>query len=115
MVDQTGLRLPHSEGLAECFESQLPMQAIADGPPYDAAGKQVDDDGQIQPALPGPYVADIGAPLLIGALGREVLAEQVRRDRQAVMTVGGALETALLPGLQAVLAHQPGCPPPTDG
>jgi Spy/CpxP family protein refolding chaperone len=31
------------------------------------------------------------------------------------MTVGGALETALLPGLQAVLAHQPGCPPPTDG
>jgi len=39
----------------------------------------------------------------------------VRRDRQAVMAVGGALETALLPGFQAILAHQPGCPPPTDG
>jgi hypothetical protein len=76
MVDQTGLRLPHGEGFAECFESQLPMQAIADGPPDDAAGKQVDDDCQIQPSFAGPDIADIGAPLRIGALGREVLAEQ---------------------------------------
>lgn len=36
MVDQTGLRLPHGEGFAECFESQLLVQAIADGPPDDA-------------------------------------------------------------------------------
>jgi hypothetical protein len=50
--------------------------AIADGPPDDAAGKQVDDDCQIQPSFAGPDIADIGAPLRIGALGREVLAEQ---------------------------------------
>jgi hypothetical protein len=31
---------------------------------------------QIQPSFAGPDIADIGAPLRIGALGREVLAEQ---------------------------------------
>jgi hypothetical protein len=36
------------------------MQAIADRPSDDAAGKQVDDNGQIQPALAGPDIADIG-------------------------------------------------------
>jgi hypothetical protein len=52
------------------------VQAVTDGPANDAAGEQVDDHGQIQPSFAGPDIADIGAPLLIGTLGREVLLEQ---------------------------------------
>src|SRR5829696_7768393 len=53
------------------------------------------------------YLRNIGAPLLVRALSREVLLEQVGRDRKGVMAVRGALEAPLLPGLEAVLAHQP--------
>src|ERR1044071_7563863 len=62
----------------------------------------------------GPDIGDVGAPLLVWPGCREVLIEQVRRDRPSMMAVRGPLEPPLLPSLQTVVAHQPGDPAATD-
>lgn len=90
------------------------MQPIAGGPADNAAGKQVEDNREIQPAFPGPDVRDVDAPFLIGSLGLEHLAEQVRCHGPGELAVGGALEPTLLAGDKAVLTHQPGRAPATD-
>src|SRR5918993_3150297 len=115
MVKQAGCWSSNNEGSSQRGQHQLFVQAIAGGPTHDTPGIKVDDDRQVQPALSRPDVADVGAPLLVGALGREVLVEEVRRDREGVQAVGGALEAARLPGSEAVLAHQPGRPATTHG
>ena len=67
MVDQTGCGAPHGKRFSECRKSEVPMQAISHRPADDAAGKQVDDNCQIQPTLAGPDVGDVGGPLLVRA------------------------------------------------
>src|SRR4028119_2460201 len=52
----------------------------------------------------------MSAPHFSSGLGREVLGEQVGRDREGMKAVGGALEAAWLPGSETVLAHQPSRP-----
>jgi hypothetical protein len=66
MMDQTCLRPAHGESLLESRQGQGTVQSIAGRPADDAAGEQVEDDRQIQPAFRGPYVRDVDAPLLIG-------------------------------------------------
>ena len=90
------------------------MQPVAGGPADDPAGEQVDDDRKVQPTFAGPDVGDVGAPFLVGPGCREVLIEQVWRDRPSVLAVGGALEPPLLPSPEPVLPHQAGCPAATD-
>ena len=46
---------------------------------------------------------------------REVLVQQIGRDRPGVRTVRGSFETTLLARGQAVLAHQAGCPAASYG
>ena len=91
------------------------MQPIAGGPADDPAGEQVDDDGEVQPPFTRPDVGDVGAPFLVGPGCREVLIEQVRRDRPGVMAVGSPLEPPLLPRSEPILAHQAGYPAAADG
>lgn len=78
--------------------------AIANNPANEAAREQVDDDGQVDPSLPRPNVRDIDAPLLIGAIGRKDLVDDVRCYRPTVLAVSGAFEPALLTRLDVVLA-----------
>ena len=47
MMDQSGGRSPHDDGLAQSFERQFAVQTVADSPADDATGKQIDDDRQI--------------------------------------------------------------------
>jgi hypothetical protein len=61
-----------------------------------------------------PHVGDVGTPLLVGPRCREVLIEQVRRDRSGVMAVGRPLEPPLLPCPEPVLARQSGYPAAPD-
>ena len=57
-----------------------------------AARKQVDDDTQIQPALVGLDVGDVGHPDLIGLRGIEALLQPVLSDdsRLAAISAGAA-------------------------
>jgi hypothetical protein len=45
------------------------------------SGEQVEDHGQIEPALTGWNVGDIRQPDLIGLRGREIPIRQIGRDR----------------------------------
>jgi hypothetical protein len=114
MVDQPGCRTAQGQGFAQSGESQVSVQPVASCPADDPTCEQVDDNGEVQPAFAGPHVGDVGTPLLIGPGCREVLIEQVRRDRPGVMAVGGPLEPQLLPSPQAVVAHQPSDPAAAD-
>jgi hypothetical protein len=110
MMDQPLVRSPDCQGLAQRLQSKLLVQAVTDGPTDNPPSEQIQDHGQIQPALVCPYVRDIRRPILVRALRREILIEQVGSERKRVMAVGGVLERALLPDLEPVLAYQPGDP-----
>src|SRR3954452_22310769 len=103
------------QSLAQRLESQFLVHPVADRPANHPSGKQIQDHGQVEPALTRPHVRDIRVPFLVRALGREVLLKQVGSNRKGVVAVGGALEAALLPGLEAVLTHQPSRPTAPDG
>ena len=61
-------RLSQCHGHVQCLDCQIPFHAITDSPADDAAGVQIKDDSQIEPALTGPDVADVSGPLLVGAI-----------------------------------------------
>jgi len=63
---------------------------VAHRPADDFSGEQVEDHGQVQPALAGRDVGDIRQPDLGGLLGREIPIQQVFRDRQRMLAVGRA-------------------------
>lgn len=91
------------------------MEPITGIPADDAAGEQVDDNGQIEPALAGPSVGNINTPFLVRPGCVKILVDDVGCNRKGMLAVRRALETPLLPGMQAILAHQPGGSPSTDG
>src|SRR3979409_2446484 len=80
---------------------------IAHRPADDLAAVEVHDGGQIEPALIGLDVGDIGEPDLVRRGGGEVPLEQVRRDREIVTAVGGAHPPrSRHDGSDTVTAHQ---------
>ena len=48
-------------------DRQVPFHAVADGPSNDPSRVKVEDNGEIQPTLTGPDIADVTCPFLIGA------------------------------------------------
>jgi len=55
-------------------------------PADDPAAVQIHDGGQIEPALIGLDVGDIGEPDPVRRSGAEVALEQVRSDREVIAT-----------------------------
>lgn len=58
-------------------------------PADNPAAVQIHDGGQVEPALIGLDVGDIGQPDLVRSSGDEVAIEQIRGARQVVAAVGG--------------------------
>ena len=77
-MDQPGCWAAHRQGFAQSGKSQIAVQPVAGRPADDPAGKQVDDNREVQPTLAGPDIGNIGTPFLVGPGCREVLIEQVR-------------------------------------
>lgn len=95
-------------------DRQILFHPVADSPANHAPREQVDDDGQINPALTRPDVGDVARPLLVRGTRRKVLLQEVRRDVEGVIAVGGALELAAADDADAVLAHQTAYPTLSD-
>src|SRR4029078_13564116 len=108
MMDQPCFRTAPGQGFAQSGKSQVAMQPVAGCPANDPACEQGDNDGEVQPALAGPDIGNVGAPLFVGRCCGEVLIEQVRRDWPSVIAVRGPLEPPLLPSLPAVVTPQRG-------
>ncbi len=89
VADQTG-RWPLSLGSHHHGRQwQLGPHVITHRPSDDLAGCQIEDRGQIQPPFAGCDIGDVGEPDCVWRGCREVLRQQVRRDRQIMTTVGG--------------------------
>lgn len=66
----------HHQGV----QYDVPCQRRFHRPAHDLAGVEIDDHGEIKPALPGSDIGDIGRPDLIGAGDRELAIESIRRN-----------------------------------
>ena len=82
-----------------------PGSALA--PTHDAAAEHVNDEGHIDPALPGRDVGEVRDPQLIGPISPELAIDPIKRARHLRISHGGALCLASAHTLQALLAHQP--------
>src|ERR1035441_10357787 len=78
-----------------------------DGPAARGPRVQVDDGGQVGPAVPGPDVGDVAAPAGAGVRGGEVAADQVRGADRVVAADGGALPRFRVASSQASGLHEP--------
>src|SRR3984893_15543391 len=102
MVDQTGTRPLHRDGHPQSCQRQGGPQMSRHRPADDPAAVQVHDGGQIELALIGLDVGDVGEPDPVRRIGAEVPIQQVRRDRKivalsVVRTRRGGAMMALIP------------------
>ena len=75
------------EGHAQGGADEAGIEALMHGPTHHAAGAEIEDGDQIQPALASQDAGRIGHPDLIRPMHGQAL-ETVRRDRSAVLAVG---------------------------
>ena len=94
------------DGHVQSPQSQILLHAVADRPAHHAPREKVNDHGQIDPTLPRPDIGDVARPLLVRPARGKVLLQEIRRDVEGVVAVGGALELPAADDLDAVLAHQ---------
>lgn len=97
MMDQAYRWATYDNRFSERRQGQVAVQSVTGRAADDAAGEQVDDDGEVQPALYGPNVQGVGAPFLVQTRRDEILIQQVRRYRPGVVAVRDLLEPPLLP------------------
>ena len=62
------LRLPGVQGLLQGIQNKVRVHGAAHSPTHNAPGVYVDDEGDVQPALPGRYISEIADPRLIRSL-----------------------------------------------
>src|SRR6201997_482886 len=80
---------------------------ICHRPADDLAAVEIHDRSQIEPALIGLDIGDVGEPDPVRRGGDEVAFEQVRGDREVVTAVGGAHPSwPCRDGPDTVVAHQ---------
>src|SRR5205807_297529 len=116
MMDQACSRALPLDCHGERGDGEFGTHVIAHGPTNHLAAEQVEDYGQVEPALAGRNVGDIGQPDLIGLVGDKVLIQQVCRHREGMLAVGCAHAIAARrPSPETVLAHDPLDPLAADG
>ena len=75
--DTAPRRGPQSDCHLQRPDRQIAFHPVADGPSDGAPRVEIEDDGQIQPPLAGPDVADVARPFLVWPICREVTVQQV--------------------------------------
>src|SRR5204863_2070863 len=107
VMHETSRWPPCLYGHPQGCQRKLSAQMIAHGPADDPTAVQVHDGGEVEPALIGLDVGDVGEPYLIWCGSGEAALQQVRGDRQVVTAI-----SRLHPswpghdGANAVSAHQ---------
>ena len=78
---------------------------VAESEAQNTAGVQVLDRGEVDRPLLGGDVFEITAPLVIGAGGGEITAEQIRRRRGCLIWSGQVPTAANVACYQALAGH----------
>jgi hypothetical protein len=93
--------------LLERVDDELGAQIVLERPADDAAAEAIDDDCEIEPALPSAQVGDVGDPQPVRGRRREVALHEVVGDAHAWHADRRATTAPLDDAADAVLAHQP--------
>ena len=96
------------KGHVQGLHTQRRPQVAVGRPAHHAAGKQVDDDGDVPPAFQRPHVGDVGCPNGVGGRHVELPVQQVGRDRFAVVAVRRDLEAPGAVGAPGILENPGG-------
>jgi hypothetical protein len=70
------------------LENQSGIDAIAHGPADDLTAVEIENGGQVKPALASLDVGDVSDPDLIGSCGAGCLRQAIRSDRLVMVAVG---------------------------
>jgi hypothetical protein len=111
--DQPRGRLTLSKCHLKRLAGQRAVQVVGQRQADDAAGREIDDAGQVGPALPGAHVADIATPDGVdGVRRRGEVALQEIGGLAAGRRVGDGGALGAPPGApdQAAVRHQAGNP-----
>ena len=108
VMDQgvVALGLPGVQRLLQRVEHEVGVHRTAHPPADDAPGEHVDDEGHVQPALPGRDVGEVRHPELIRPLGLELPIDPVQRARRRWIADRRAHDLAADHTAQAEPAHQ---------
>ena len=109
VVDQVGCWTALDHGHAQSCQRQLCAQVVSHGPAHHPSRGAVQEDGQVEPPLPGADVGDVAHPELVGIVGCEVALDQIGEGGQR-NSDRGAAEAPRLASSESRLAHQPGHP-----
>ena len=93
MMDQAGARPAALHGHLERGDDELGAHVVGHAPADDAAAVGVLDGGEIEPALPGAQVGDVGNPGPAHYVGNEPRLRRVkaRYDPHDVFGAGGSI------------------------
>ena len=83
VVNEAGLRPAAGEGHLERVDDELGAHVFGHAPADDATRVGVLDGGEIEPALPGPQVGDVGDPEDAGGLGAKAALDEIVGDANA--------------------------------
>jgi hypothetical protein len=90
----------------ERLDGQMPIIHSAEGPADDEPREQIQDHREVElAARADDELGGVADPPLIGAVGRELPVEQIRRHRLIVITHRRVLVPLPDAGFQPVLAH----------
>ena len=108
MVDQgfLGTRLAGVQCLLQRIEHEVRVHGTADAPAHDASGKHVDNEGDVQPALPGRDIGEVRDPQLIGTLSLELPIDPIQRASCFAVADRGAHHLATHDTAQALTPHE---------
>ena len=108
MMDQTGIppRLASIERLLQRIQNEIGAYRTTDAPADDPAGKDTDDEGDIDKTCPGGNVGEIRDPELIRPVCLELPIDPIQRTRCRGVAEGGSHRLAAPHAPQAKASHQ---------
>src|SRR3954451_13552258 len=106
MPDQPRLRAALGERHLQRIADELGAHVIGHAPAHDPAAVEVLDADEVEPALPGSEVGDVGDPDPVGRLGGEGAIDEVLADPNAGDADRGAPAPAPDQTRDVGLAHQ---------
>src|SRR6266545_3255548 len=81
--DQPGVRSTMCKRHLQCVGDELGAQVVGHRPADDPAAVEVLDGDEVEPALPGAQVGDVGDPAAVRSAGGEVALEEIVGDPDA--------------------------------
>lgn len=94
-------------GHLERIRHQAALHMGLHAPTHNLATIQIKNNRQIQPASIGLNISDVACPNTVRCVRLKVSVEQIRRNRQIVLAVGGHDEFTLSVRFDAMHLHEP--------